>query len=61
MAILKKDVKKITISISKDFSDELTEHLKNFALTNRGQWIVEAAKERMAKEKQMLSELDEEE
>lgn len=40
----------------KDFLDDLNKHLKNFALTERSAWLIEAAREKMAKEKQMLVE-----
>ncbi len=60
MAVLKSDVKRITISIPKSFLRDLDLHLKNFALTDRGRWILEAAKEKMAQEKMMLTEIQEE-
>ena len=61
MAVLKKDIKRVTISMPKDFLDELNKHLKNFALTERSIWLMEAAREKMAKEKQMLTENTKEE
>lgn len=56
MAVLKKDVKRITISIPKNILEELSKHLSNFALTERSSWILESIREKMAKEKQMLME-----
>jgi len=56
MAVLKKDIKRVAISMPKDFLDDLNKHLKNFALTERSAWLIEAAREKMAKEKQMLVE-----
>ena len=59
MAILKSEIKRISITASKQFLNDLDIHLKNYALTDRGRWMVEAAKEKMAKEKQILSEMKE--
>jgi metal-responsive CopG/Arc/MetJ family transcriptional regulator len=59
MAVLKGDVKKITLTVPKQFLSTLDEHINNFALTNRGKWIVEASIEKMAKEKTMLDEINE--
>lgn len=56
MAILKKDLKKITVSMPHSLLAELKKHLKNFALTDRSTWLIEAVMEKMAKEKQMLKE-----
>lgn len=61
MAVLKKDLKRVTISVPMDFLNQLNKHLKNFALTDRSSWLIEAAREKMAKEKQMLSEIEEKE
>jgi metal-responsive CopG/Arc/MetJ family transcriptional regulator len=61
MAILKKDVKRLTIQISKTFLEEIDAHLDNYALTSRGQWILDAVREKLAKEKQLLSEIEEDE
>lgn len=61
MAILKSDIKRISITASKQFLNDLNTHLKNYALTDRGRWMIEAAKEKMAKEKEILSEMKEEE
>ena len=61
MAVLKSEIKRITITAPKQFLKDLDGHLKNYALTDRSRWIIEAAKEKMAKEKQVLSEIEEEE
>jgi len=61
MAVLKGDVKRVSISIPKLFLKDLDDHLTNFALTDRSRWILDAAKEKMAREKVMLSEREEEE
>lgn len=61
MAVLKSDVKRVSISVPKLFLKDLDEHLANFALTDRSRWILDAAKEKMAREKIMLSEREEEE
>ncbi len=58
MAVLKSDVKRITLTVPNQFLLELDEHINNFALTNRSRWLVEAAKEKMAKEKVILSEIN---
>jgi hypothetical protein len=58
MAVLKTDVKRITISIPKVFLQDLDQHINNFALTDRSRWLIDAAKEKMAKEKEMLSEME---
>ena len=58
MAVLKKDLKRVTISMPVDFLEQLNKHLKNFALTDRSSWLIEASREKMAKEKQMLSEIE---
>lgn len=60
MAVLKSDVKRVTITMPKSFLRDLDLHLKNFALTDRGRWILEAAKEKIAQEKMMLTEIQEE-
>ncbi len=44
----------------KNFLDEFNKHLKNFALTERSLWIIDAMREKMSKEKQMLAENDKE-
>ena len=59
MAILKDDVQRVTISMPKPFIKDLDTHLKNFALTDRSRWILEAAKEKLAQEKILLVELKE--
>jgi metal-responsive CopG/Arc/MetJ family transcriptional regulator len=61
MAILKSEVKRISISMPKSFLKNLDDHLANFALTDRSRWLIEAAREKMAKEKVSLSEMEEEE
>ena len=61
MAVLKSDIKRITITVPKQFLKDLDNHLKNYALTDRSRWMIEAAKEKMAKEKQILSDIEEEE
>ena len=61
MAILKNEVKRVTISVPKVFLKSLDEHIANFALTDRSRWLLDAAREKMAKEKIMLSEIEEEE
>jgi len=58
MAVLKTDVKRITLTMPKQFLSELDCHVNNFALTDRSRWLIEAAKEKMAKEKEILSEID---
>ena len=58
MAVLKKDLKRVTISMPFDLLEQLNKHLKNFALTDRSSWLIEASREKMAKEKQMLSEIE---
>lgn len=57
MAVLKSEVKRLTISVPKKFVSELDAHLSNFALTDRSKWIIEASKEKLAKEKELLSEI----
>jgi metal-responsive CopG/Arc/MetJ family transcriptional regulator len=57
MAVLKNDVKRITLTVPKQFLLELDNHINNFALTGRGRWLINAAKEKMAKEKVLLSEI----
>jgi metal-responsive CopG/Arc/MetJ family transcriptional regulator len=59
MAILKSEAKKIAIIMPTSFLTELDQHLKNYALIDRSQWLLDAARERMAKEKQFLRELQE--
>ena len=61
MAVLKSDVKRITISIPKSFASDLDKHIQNFALTDKSRWLLDAAREKMAKEKLMLLEREEEE
>ena len=58
MAVLKTEVKRITLSIPKQFLLELDQHINNFALTDRSRWLIDAAKEKMGKEKEMLSEIN---
>lgn len=60
MAVLKSDVKRITLSMPKSFLKDLDLHLKNFALTDRSRWILDAAKEKLAQEKILLTEIKEE-
>lgn len=43
----------------KAFLKDLDAHLKNFALTDRGRWIFDAAKEKLAQEKILLTEMEE--
>ena len=43
----------------KSFIKDLDSHLKNFALTDRSRWILDAAKEKLAQEKILLIELKE--
>lgn len=57
MAILRRDMKRITLAMSKQFLTELDAHLKHFA-TDRSMWLREAAREKLAKEKVMLNEID---
>lgn len=61
MAILKSDIKKISVLMPSSFLKELDNHLKNFALTDRSQWLMEAAREMMAKEKLMITEISQSE
>ena len=51
MAVLKKDLKRVTISVPMDFLGQLNKHLKNFALTDRSSWLIEAAQEKNGKRK----------
>jgi metal-responsive CopG/Arc/MetJ family transcriptional regulator len=60
MAVLKTDVKRVTVSMPKTFLKDLDTHLKNFALTDRSRWLLEAAKEKLSQEKILLSEMREE-
>jgi metal-responsive CopG/Arc/MetJ family transcriptional regulator len=60
MAVLKTDIKRITLSIPKSFLNDLDNHLKNFALTDRSRWILDAAKEKLSQEKIQLHEMREE-
>ena len=60
MAVLKGDVKSVTVSIPKSFLKDLDSHLKNFALTDRSRWLLDAAKEKLAQEKILLTEIKEE-
>jgi metal-responsive CopG/Arc/MetJ family transcriptional regulator len=48
------------MSVPKKFLNELDKHLENFALTDRSRWVLEAAIEKMAREKLMLSEIEDE-
>ena len=57
MAVLKSEIKRITLTMPKQFLLDLDAHINNFALTDRSRWIIDAAKEKMAKEKEMLSEI----
>jgi metal-responsive CopG/Arc/MetJ family transcriptional regulator len=57
VAYLKSEIKKITVSLPQSFLKELDKHLDKFA-TDRSQWLMEAAKELMIKEKMMLSEIE---
>lgn len=57
MAVLRSDVKRVTISVPKSFLRDLNTHLKNFALTDRSKWILEAAKEKIAQERILLTEI----
>jgi len=59
MAVLKGDVKRVTVSMPKSFLRDLDSHLKNFALTDRSRWLLDAAKEKLAQEKILLSEIKE--
>jgi metal-responsive CopG/Arc/MetJ family transcriptional regulator len=59
MAVLRGDVKRVTISVPKSFLRDLDSHLKNFALTDRSKWLLEAAKEKIAQEKILLTEIKE--
>ena len=43
MAVLRGDVQRVTVSIPKSFLRDLDSHLKNFALTDRSRWLLEAA------------------
>ncbi|BBJ32442.1 hypothetical protein RAS_p380 (plasmid) [Rickettsia asiatica] len=43
----------------KSFLKDLDAHLQNFALTDRSRWILEAAKEKLAQEKVLLNEINE--
>jgi metal-responsive CopG/Arc/MetJ family transcriptional regulator len=61
MAVLKKDLKRVTVSMPSDFLTQLNKHLKNFALTDRSSWLIDAAREKMAKEKEMLIEINDKE
>lgn len=59
MSVLKKDIKRMAILVPKNLLEELKKHLSNFALTDRSSWIIEAIREKIAKEKQMLADSDE--
>lgn len=59
MAILRTDLTRITISIPKSFLKDLDCHLKHFALTDRSRWFLEAAREKISREKLILSEIEE--
>lgn len=59
MAVLKSDVKRVMVSMPKSFLKDLDTHLKNFALTDRSRWILEASKEKLAQEKVLLNEMKE--
>lgn len=61
MAVLKSEIKRVSFSVPKSFLKALDDHLDHFALTDRGRWLIEAAREKMAKEKVALSEIEEEE
>lgn len=60
MAVLKGDVKRVTVSMPKSFLRDLDSHLKNFALTDRSRWLLDAAKEKLAQEKILLTEIEKE-
>lgn len=57
MAVLKSEIKRVSVLMPSSFLKELDNHLNHFALTDRSQWLIEAARELMAKEKIMLSEI----
>lgn len=59
MTVLKSDVKRVAISMPKSFLRDLDLHLKNFALTDRSRWLLDAAKEKLAQEKILLTEIQE--
>jgi metal-responsive CopG/Arc/MetJ family transcriptional regulator len=60
MAVLKGEVKRVTLTIPKSFLRDLDSHLKNFALTDRSRWLLDAAKEKLAQEKILLTEIKKE-
>ena len=60
MAVLKTDTKRIASSVQKSFLSDLDNHLKNFALTDRSRWILDAAEEKLSQEKTQLHEMREE-
>lgn len=60
MAVLKTEVKRITLTVPKQLLQELNSHVKQFALTDRTRWVTEAIKEKIAKEKVILSEINSE-
>lgn len=60
MAILKSEVRRVTMSMPNTFLKNLDEHLKKFALTDRSRWLIDAAREKMAKEIQVISDMEEE-
>ncbi len=57
MAVLKGEVTRVTLSAPKSLLRELDNHLKNFALTDRSRWILDAVRDKLAREKIMLSEI----
>jgi metal-responsive CopG/Arc/MetJ family transcriptional regulator len=57
MAVLRDDVQRVSVTMPKSFLRDLNSHLKNFALTDRGKWLLEAAKEKLAQEKILLTEI----
>lgn len=54
MALLKSEVQRITFSIPKDLLKDLDEHIKHFAFGVRSQWLTEAIREKLGREKTFI-------
>ena len=50
-AVLKGDAQRVTLSIPKSFLKDVDSRLKKFALTDSSRWLLEAAKKKLAQEK----------
>ena len=54
MALLKSDVQRVSIALPKDLLKDLDKHIKSFAFGVRSQWLIEAIREKMGREKTFM-------